>query len=415
MKKENQNETLANEAKKWQSSQQSAKEFRIKEKQRREAAEKEWSEHRTVMNAFSYSFYFVTFKETIEDPCWPHCDVDVYDCEINYPSSEIIELLMKRGNHKEVMAMIRSYQEEPPYYTGNRHIQGANTPLQMPQVLQNFIVTRGNLEEMSLFCQKQGFGAEGQDILLSRGNHNELMWYLEKHGFLLEQQKKLIARGNYDEIRQHILHHALADELLDEILNKLELGKTEPFYKFINIREFPVHKQVALLKIAKEPEFMAYIERYGFWKQVLPDLVRLRSDKELIAYIKKHHYLDSGIDNLAKRGNKELSLFYIENHCDEYWYSFIKAYSSVEKLDYDVLLKLYTNVKRPDYRTLPESNLNELELMQDGMHSEVISFLNGRTTELDLFTEATLFFRNFPDEYELYLKNIGRRKENSKA
>ena len=311
--------------------------------------------------------------------------------------------------------MIKAYQEKPPRSSERTYYQGSTKPLQMPQVLQNFIVTRGNLEEMSLFCQKQGFGAEGQEILLNRGNHNELMWYLEKHGFLLEQQKKLIARGNYDEIRQHILHHALADELLDEILNELELGKTEPFYKFINIREFPVHKQVALLKIAKEPEFMAYIERYGFWEKVLPDLVRLRSDKELNAYIIKHHYLGDGYEELARRDNKELSLFYIENCCKKYWYGFIKAYSSVEKLDYDVLLKLYTNVKRPDYRTLPESNLNELELMQDGMHSEVLSFLKGITTELDLFTEATLFFRNFPDEYELYLRNIGRRKESSVA
>lgn len=415
MKANNPNEAIAEAAKEWGKNHPSAKEFRLQEAQRRIEEEKERNEHHTVMDAFTHSFYTVTFKETIEEPYWPYNNVDIYNCTKNYPSDEILELLIKRQNHEEIMAMIKAYQQEPPYYTGSKYIEGATTPLQMPTVLQKLIAERGNFEEMSLFCSKQGFGAEGQDILLKRGNHAELVWYLEKHGFLPEQQRKLIARNNYEEIRQHILHHYLADELIDEMLNKLKLGSTEHFYKFIAIRELPEQKQTAFLELAKEPEFMAYIERYGFWEQILPDLVKLRSDTELTAYIKKHRYLGSGIDNLAKCGNTELSLLYVTESCDNYLYRHIRAFSSVPQLDYEVLIKLYKMINRPDYKSLSDAQINELEVLQDGMHSEIMALLKEQDTEFSLFAEATLFFRNFPDEYELYLNNIGRRKSTATA
>ena len=252
METNNSNETLADAAKEWQSSQKSAKEFRLEEKQRQKEEKKEQEEHWKVMKAFSGSFYETKYQETIEEPYFPYNDVRIYECKIHYPSDDAIELLMQRGNHEEVMQMIKAYQAKPPQSSTFESYTGYTDSLEMPLILQNFIAARGNFEEMMLFCQRQGFGAEGQNILLNRANHTELMWYLEKHGFLLEQQKKLIARGNHDEIRQHIIHHALADELLNEMMDELSFGNTESFYRFIAIRELPVKQQVTFLKVAKE-------------------------------------------------------------------------------------------------------------------------------------------------------------------
>ncbi len=403
MKTDNANDAVAQGAAEWRAREQKEKELRLHREQERLHEEKEREErltHKEVMDAVDRCFYHTSFKETIEEPYWPHCDVDIYDCRIEYPSAEILELLMQRGNHDEVMAMIKAYNEEPPRHSETTTYEGNTSPLYMPDYLQDFIARRGNREELEAFCGKHGFKASGQDILLGRGDHDELMWYLERHGFLLTQQRMLIARGNVDEIRQHIKHHGLAPELLDELLDELESGNTEYFYKFIALRELPVKSQERLLDIAKEPEFLAYIGRYGFWEQVLPQLAAKRSETELEAYIKKHHYLGKGVYDLARRGFRSLNMLYLEQPtCNDAM--FIDALTQVPTPDYAALSKLYLRIPRP--RHLSEKEEANLTLFSTGTHDEVMAFLKQMKPELCLYAEAALFFRNKQDEYKIYL------------
>lgn len=419
MKTNDANDAVAKGAAEWLAREQKKKEQRLHERQERLREEKEREErlkdaptHRKVMEAFSRSFYNVTFRESIEDPCWPHCNVDIYDCSVEYPSAEILELLMQRGNHEEVMAMIKAYNEEPPHYGDSRFYEGNTSPLYMPDYLQDFIARRGNRKELEAFTRRHGFNASGQNILIARGDHDELLWYLGRHGFLPTQQRMLIARGNPDEIRQHIKHHGLAPELLDELLDDLKNGKSDNFYKFIAVRELPADYQARFLDIAKEPEFLAYINRYGFWEQVLPMLAAKRSETELEAYIKKHHYLGHGVYDLAQRCLRSLNMLYLNQvPCETAM--FIDALTQAPTPDYAALSKLYLRIPSP--LRLSEKEQENLTLFQYGTHSEVMAFLKQIKPKLSLYAEAALFFRNKQAEYETYLETKRQqRRENSK-
>ena len=407
MKTNNANDAVARDAAEWYAKQQKETERRNQEKQNRLQQEKEMEErqknahmHPKIMAAFSQSMYRTSFIECVEDPCWPHTDLNIYNCQKEYPSQEVLKLLMERENHEEIMAMIKAYNEEPPQSNGTNIYQGDTSPLYMPEYLQTFIAQRGNMEEIQAFCSKHGFNAIGQEILLARGNHAELMWYLKHHGLLPTQQKMLIARGNSDEIHTHIRHHGLAPELLDMLMTELAIGKTDNFYKFIALSEFPIKYQERLLEVAKEDEFLAYMNRYGFWEEVLPKLAAKRSETELTAYIHKHHYLGRGVYELALRGFRSVNLLYQEQPtCNTVL--FIDALTQAPNTDYETLSKLYLSIEMPRY--LHPKEEKAIALFQTGTHNDVMAFLKQEKPELCLYGEAALFFRNKPAEYETYL------------
>lgn len=317
------------------------------------------------------------------------------------PTTEEVLCVMELGSTEDIVRMIRLFGTAD--HSGYHASYGQKPVIRaypLPPEVEEMIASRNNFSELNEFTLYQGFGARGQDILLARGNHSELLWYLKRHGLLLEQQRKLIARGDVDEIRTHIKHHGLAPELLDELLNELASGKTDNFYKFTALHEIPVSHQKRLLEVAAEPEFTAYINRYGFWEQVLPDLAALRSEDEIAAYIRKHHYLGKGIYELVKRNNRSLNTLYLQQPpCDNAM--FIDALTKAPLLDYESLSKLYAQISHPGYFNKKEEKA--VNLFQTGSHTDVMAYLKQEKPSLGLYAEAALFFRNKPVEYELYL------------
>lgn len=195
------------------------------------------------------------------------------------------------------------------------------------------------------------------------------------------------------------------EEELNKVMDELENGQTDNFYKFIASCEFPICYQDRLIDILKEPEFLAYINLYSFSGLILPHLATKRSESELAAYIKKHHYLGLGIYELAKRGSRWLNMMYLKQPlCNTDL--FIDALTQVSNLDYAALSELYLRVLRPCYLNKDEENL--INMLQQETHANVMAFLKQKKPVLSLYAEATLFFRNKQAEYETY---IGLKRE----
>lgn len=409
--KNNANSVVAQGAAEWKEKQKKAEQEKLQQekqqkKKEREALKRRQEEERQrqILNVVKGPYLCAELSETVEETWWPYATINIYKWITHLPSDDVLQQVMDRGRHEEIMPVIENYTKDYSFTTPDNLYQSAPT-IQMPEFFKTFIAQRGNKEEIRALCRTQGFGADGQDILLERGDHEELMWYLPRHGFLRAQQQKLINRGNLDEIRTHIKYHGLAKELMDELLDEIKRGKTDNFYKFIAIREFPQVYQKPLLEVMASPEFYAYIDRYGFWADSLKDLVKLRSDIELEAYIKKHHFLGSGIYPLAKRSRKLIKLYMQEGPLED-WISIL---TSVEQPDYELLTEVFLKV--PCAQKLSQYDEELLELFRNGTHEQVMAFLKENSKSL-YFTnqvKAELFFRNNPVEFEYYLDCLHNR------
>lgn len=383
----------------------------IAEEQERQKAlaakEREEGEiHYRIMSAIGSSFVRAEYEGTEEEPYYPYAYVKIYHYTRRLPPQDLLDKIMARGRHDEVMALLKAYaaSQEQPRYRPDEVFTNLYPEVNIPEDIQVFVARRGNREELELFCQKQGFGAAGQDILLERNDHEELMWYLSLHGFLPEQQRKLKALSDKSLYHQHILHHGLAAELLDEIIDKLKCGQTDSFYEFLSLREFPVSHQKPLLGVMAKPEFLAYIDRYGFWEEVLEELVIKRSDEELEVYLHKHHYLGRGVYVLAQKKNAH-QLFRLamrEYPEEERGVSWIYALEQGRPLDYELLTECFLKVKIPE--KMSDAEIAEIKLLRDGTREEVLNYLQNRKKgRLSNYAKATLFFRETTAEYEAYL------------
>lgn len=308
---------------------------------------------------------------------------------------EDLKLLMDRGHIDEVMEAIYYYGTAAP----DGPCFGRPPFLLFPDEFEEFLTQRNITHEIHEYARFHGFGAAGQNVMLQKMDSYTMVWYLERHGFLPEQQKKLLARNVDEEIRMHIRRHNLADEVITAIIDELDEDKTDNFYRFINEREIPVSHQKHLLELMKEKEFLYYINRYGFWEEVLPDLARLRSEEELAIYIRKHRYLGNGAIQLIERHSPLLNQLYAENIAKGSQ-NFLELMLKVRPVDYKSLSYLFR--KLPD-QDIPDDQLRVVELFCHATHEEVMAFLTQEKPYLCLASLAVLFYRNIPEEFETYL------------
>ena len=345
---------------------------------------------------------------------WQSCQCDYghsrYWSVHTLPTEELKQI-MDRGNHEEIMYMIRRYGEAtPPEHFVEDCTACHGTPTTdhiIPEEIQEMIAIRGNQAEIDAYLSYQGFGAKGQDVILTRGDHNEIMAYLSRHGLLPAQQRRLINRGNQDEILLHISRHGLSPELLDEMFARLKTGgDVSEYYAFITRHELPVAQQIKMLQTVKEPEFKAYVERYGLWEDAHMALVENRSEDELICYVNRHRYLNHYAERLlAQKRSHRLNMAYIQvcvGRINPFWLELLE----IRPLDYEALSVCFQKL---DYQTseFPVCDWNkgqeeeDIRLMEEGSHDEVMQRIkHDRLTTKAL---AYLFFRDNPEEFETYL------------
>ena len=326
--------------------------------------------------------------------------------------TEELKRIMNRGNHEEIMFMIRRYGEAmPPERFTNGCAACHHTPTTdhiIPEEIQEMIAIRGNQAEIEAYLSYNGFGAKGQDVILTRGDHNEIMAYLFRHGLQSAQQRRLISRGNPDEIRSHISRHGLAPELLDEIFARLKNGgDVSEYYAFITRHELPVAQQIKMLQIVKAPEFKAYIDRYGLWEETHTTLIDNRSEDEILCYIGRHHYLSPAAEKmLACKGSHKLNVAYINNRRGSL-NSFLWALLSQTPLDYEAISLCFQKFDYDSSTSWPpksiekESENADIWLMNNGDHNAVMRRI--KTGKMTTKALAYLFFRNNPEEFESYI------------
>ncbi len=343
------------------------------------------------------------------------------DCQCDYghgnywkvqtlPTEEL-KRIMDRGNHEEIMYMIRRYGEATP---PKRFTDGCaachhspTTDNIIPEEIQEMIAIRGNQAEIDAYLSYHGFGAKGQDVILTRGDHNEIIAYLSRHGLQPAQQRRLISRGNPDEIRSHISRHGLAPELLDEMFARLKTGgDVSEYYAFITRHELPVAQQIKMLQTVKEPEFKAYVGRYGLWEDAHTALLENRSEDELVCYINRHRYLNRNAERLlAQKASNRLNMAYIRarvGRINSFWRELLE----VKPLDYEALSACFQKL---DYQSAEfpvcdgnkDKEAADIRLMEEGSHDEVMQRI--KNDKLTIKALAYLFFRDNPEEFEAYL------------
>ncbi len=366
-----------------------------------------WNEnekHKQVMKLLDGVYGHVAVRQEING--------NYYYWEVfRLPEAQALEIV-KRGRHDEIMYMIHRYGQTacPPEQRSTCHLWGDGRAI-LPESVQELIALRDNWEEINAYLSYQGFDKRGQDVILDRGNHYEIMGYIQRHGFQPVQQRKLKNRNNKDEFLLHIARHGLCDELIDELFDRLENGgSTDEYYDFITRHELPVNFQKRMLKIVKEPEFKAYVDRYGLWEDVHSDLLDYRSDQELFYYFLKHPYLEQNAETkLAKRNVHSLNVLYAEKRpetrfskINHFWNELLH----VQPLDYEALATCFLRLDYTPERwkvSSPDCSDEDadVQLMKDGSHEEVMARIHqGQLSKKAL---ATLFFRNNPEEFEAYV------------
>lgn len=313
------------------------------------------------------------------------------------PHTRAIEIA-ERGNHDEIMFMIHQYGKAncpPEKRSFLREIRNCI----LPEKVQVIIAQRNNPEEMNAYCSYQGFDKLAQGVILDRGDHSELMRYMERHGFDALHQRQLRKRGNAEEINLHIRKHGWADELLEEMFDGLGKGNQESlreYHTYISLRELPVKYQHRMLREVLTPEFQAYVDKYGLWKDTHADLAEYRLMSEVRYYLARHPYLDyGGASVLARKGTHEDKMFYLDcPYCDIN--GFLWAMFKVRPLDYEALTSCFLRISCPF-----DEKKEDIELMKNGSHEEVMKRI--AVGKLGNRALTALFFRNNRKEFETYL------------
>lgn len=354
--------------------------------------------HAEIMQALKSFYKFVSYEKKPEK-YWPCHNILIHHYQITPPSDELLKKIIKRGNHEEIMALIRAYHADPPKAYGNGSVRINNGPLSMPLFLENYIAQRGNQEEIQEFCKKRGFNAAAEEILLTRGDHEELMFYIGLHSLSAEAQKKLIARGNVAEIRHHIRNHALATELLDKLIAEVKANKTDNFYAYMKCGYIPKSHQKSLLEAMNTKVFLSYIEQHDFSSDILPEMVKQRTDEEIAAYIKKHHHLGDGVYELGRRSWKLINQYMQEAP----YVDWFKVLTPVLNIDEDFLVKVY--LQTPKAKPITKAAAEELDLFMNGTPSAIMAYLKEKRETLRLSDKAAaaLFFRNNVTAFKHYL------------
>lgn len=313
------------------------------------------------------------------------------------PHTRAIEIA-ERGNHDEIMFMIHQYGKAncpPEKRSFLREIRNCI----LPEKVQVIIAQRNNPEEMNAYCSYQGFDKSAQGVILDRGDHSELMRYMERHGFDALHQRQLRKRGNAEEINLHIRKHGWADELLEEMFDGLGKENQESlreYHTYISLRELPVKYQHRMLREVLTPEFQAYVDKYGLWKDTHADLAEYRLMSEVRYYLARHPYLDyGGASVLARKGTHEDKMFYLDcPYCDIN--GFLWAMFKVRPLDYEALTSCFLRISCPF-----DEKKEDIELMKNGSHEEVMKRI--AVGKLGNRALTALFFRNNRKEFETYL------------
>lgn len=341
-------------------------------------------------------------------------DGSCFHWKVRVLDTKILDMIVSRGNHVEIMQMIEKYGKASiPIERAHLGCTLCNArkpeSAVLPEDVQEFIARRNDKDEIRLYLSFWGFGAKGQSVVLERGDHDELMYYIDRHGFLPKQQKKLIERGNQDEIELHIKRHGLSDVLLDEIFYDVaQFGKVDDFYRFINNHELRVKYQKKMLETVKSSEFRAYVDRYGLWIDAHDVLVSARSIDDIRYYIRRHPYLStSAEEEFYSKASREDLIYYLQHkgepvNIDNLLRNILYDYAGDNEYDYD-----YDILTAAFLRVYPSfcENSEILQKITSGTREEVWELVSTPSKVLTAFALATLFFKRDKELFERYLKN----------